>query len=81
MNIYIIAVTQDKGKLKDGTPWEGTRLVIQEVDKDDARTYIAKAAKDFPSEEVSSAVAENGCLAVSRLLYDRFVRVVGYELD
>lgn len=87
MTILIIAVTVDKGTMinketKKKEDWEGARLCIQEVSENgDARTYIAKAAKDFPAEEVSAAVAENGCLVVSRLLYDRFTRVVGYDTD
>jgi len=81
MTIYIIDCVEDKGVLKDGQSWTGVRLVVREVTAHEARTYIAKASKDFPVDDVVNDLAETGTLACSRLLYDRFGRVVGYDID
>ena len=79
MTIYIINCVEDKGTLKDGKGWTGVRLVIREVSDHEARTYIAKAAKDFPDDEFIDEISDTGALVVDRLLYDRFGRVIGYE--
>lgn len=70
---------EDKGTLKDGKGWTGVRIVVREVTEHEARTYIAKASKDFPADSVVDEISDTGALVVDRLLYDRFGRVIGYE--
>lgn len=80
MTIYILNCVEDKGALNDGKGWTGIRLVVREVNDREARTYIAKASKDFPADAVIDEISDTGALVVDRLLYDRFGRVIGYDV-
>lgn len=42
-----IGVTDDYGKLQDGKPWQGKRVVAQYIRGDGAQTVILKAHKDL----------------------------------
>lgn len=70
-----IAYTEDKGKLQDGTPWTGRRIVAQIERGDSRQTVVLKASKQIPER------LNVNCGDYLNLLYDRNGRVASITPD
>lgn len=67
----LVAITEDCGKLQDGTPWTGKRVIAQ-IDRNNnsRQTVILKAAKAIRGLD---SVGIGGCFVP---YYDRNGRVI-----
>lgn len=72
----LVSITEDYGKLKDGTPWHGKRIVAQlDRNKNSRQTVILKASKDVRGLDV---VGVGECFMP---YYDRNGRVISINPD